>query len=345
MSPPSDLGARPRAEHSHRARLRETGEVLHLRMIVPSAIRADVDRVLADPDGLASNLIVLPGAAVDPAGDVIICDVERDDASELLALLHEVGLDRSGSIALETVDLSLGRTKRRDTLTAFGGDDDAVVWEEVEARTDEEVRLSATFLAFMSVATMIASVGVVTDQPILIVGAMVVGPEFGPLAAIAVGIVRRRPRVAARSAATLLVGFSFAILLTIAFVSALEWAGVFPSDALAQDHPLTEFIRQPNVLSYIVGFLAGIAGVLSLTSAKSGALIGVLISVTTIPAAGAIAVSVAEGEWAQAGSSSVQLLVNLVSIVMGAMITLVVQLALQRSANRRREPAGGGPSR
>ena len=100
------------------------------------------------------------------------------------------------------------------------------------------------------------------------------------------------------------------------------------------------------MLSYIVGFLGGIAGVLSLTSAKSGALIGVLISVTTIPAAGAIAVSVAEGEWAQAGSSSVQLLVNLVSIVMGAMITLVVQLAVQRSANRRRElVGGGGPSR
>ena len=147
---------------------------------------------------------------------------------------------------METVDLSLGRTKRRDALTAFGGDDDAVVWEEVEARTDEEVRLSATFLAFMTVATMIASVGVVTDQPILIVGAMVVGPEFGPLAAIAVGIVRRRPRVAARSAATLLIGFSFAILLTIGFVSALELAGVFPGDALAQEHPLTEFIRQPQ---------------------------------------------------------------------------------------------------
>ena len=119
-------------------------------------------------------------------------------------------------------------------------------------------------------------------------------------------------------------------------------AGVFPSDALAQEHPLTQFIRQPNVLSYIVGFLGGIAGVLSLTSAKSGALIGVLISVTTIPAAGAIAVSVGEGEWAQAGISSVQLLVNLVAIVMGAMVTLVVQVALQRSAMRRRQPVGGG---
>ena len=48
--------------------------------------------------------------------------------------------------------------------------------------------------------------------------------------------------------------------------------------------PLTEFISNPNFFSFFVAYLAGTAGVLSLTSAKSGALIGVLISVTTIPA-------------------------------------------------------------
>jgi hypothetical protein len=46
----------------------------------------------------------------------------------------------------------------------------------------------------MVVAMLIASIGVLVDQPILIVGAMVVGPEFGPLVALCVGIVARRPR-------------------------------------------------------------------------------------------------------------------------------------------------------
>ncbi|MET0915285.1 MAG: DUF389 domain-containing protein [Jiangellaceae bacterium] len=45
--------------------------------------------------------------------------------------------------------------------------------------------------------------------------------------------------------------------------------------------------------------MAGIAGILSLTAAKSGALIGVLISVTTVPAAGrsAVASLSASREW------------------------------------------------
>ncbi len=306
-------------------------------MIVPPALRTDVDRVLRAPDAPVTNLVVLPGAGVDPSGDVILCDIDRDATSSLLAELHGLGLDEQGSIAVESVDLALGRKRRHSAATVFGNDDDAVVWEEVEARTDDEVRLSATFLVFMAVATMIAAVGVVTDQPILIVGAMVVGPDFGPLAAIAVGIVRRRPRVVWRSTATLLIGYLSAIAVTIGFALVLEAIGIFPADPLAQAHPMTEFIWQPNALSYVVGFLAGIAGVLSLTSAKSGALIGVLISVTTIPAAGAIAVAIADTQWEQAGNSTLQLIVNLVSIVTGGVLTLAVQLRVQHRAARRRE--------
>ena len=137
--------------------------------------------------------------------------------------------------------------------------------------------------------------------------------------------------------ATIVIGFTFAILVTIGFAAALEAVGFFPDDPLDQDHPLDRVhlaAERPQLRS--VGFLAGIAGVLSLTSAKSGALIGVLISVTTIPAAAAIAVAVAGAEWDQAGSSTVQLLVNLISIIAGGVITLSVQLAVQRRADVRR---------
>ena len=49
------------------------------------------------------------------------------------------------------------------------------------------------------------------------------------------------------------------------------------------------------------------AGVLSLTSAKSGALIGVLISVTTIPAAANIGVAAAYGDGEEWRGAMVQL--------------------------------------
>ena len=47
----------------------------------------------------------------------------------------------------------------------------------------------------MITAMQIAAVGIVLDKPILIVGAMVVGPEFGPLAGLCVAMVRRQPDI------------------------------------------------------------------------------------------------------------------------------------------------------
>ena len=55
-------------------------------------------------------------------------------------------------------------------------------------------------------ATMIASIAIITDSQILVIGAMVLGPEFGAIAALGVAIVRRRPRLLWLAARTLVVG-------------------------------------------------------------------------------------------------------------------------------------------
>ena len=67
----------------------------------------------------------------------------------------------------------------RAELAARGAPSDAVVWEEVEARTSENTELSVSYLLFMVLACLIACVGIFLDSPILIIGAMVVGPSSG----------------------------------------------------------------------------------------------------------------------------------------------------------------------
>ena len=62
---------------------------------------------------------------------------------------------------------------------------------------------------------MIAACGVALDDAILIVGAMAVGPEFGPLAGICTSVVQRHARLALRSLIALLVGFAVAMLATV----------------------------------------------------------------------------------------------------------------------------------
>jgi uncharacterized hydrophobic protein (TIGR00271 family) len=321
--------------------------MLHLRLITPADRTAGVVDLIQRTVGTA-HLVVLPGAARDPSGDVVMCDVAREAGDGLLDQLQALGIDRTGSIAVEKIELSLSRRADEAEAEAPGEAADAVLWGELTEATHEESTLSVTYLAFITLATMIAACGVLLDNAILIVGAMAVGPEFGPLAGISTALVQRAPRLALRSLIALLAGFAMAMAITVGFSLLMDAIGLFSKAQLEAPRPSTRFVYAPDAFSLVVAVLAGAAGTLSLTSAKSGALVGVAISVTTVPAAANAAVALAYGDTAQTWGSTKQLLLNLAGIVLAGIVTLLLQKwlwAKQRGGPRKavRTP-GRGPA-
>ncbi|MEU2245895.1 DUF389 domain-containing protein [Streptomyces sp. NPDC019224] len=304
--------------------------MLHLRLIVPAGRTDEVVSLLERTVGTA-HLAVLPGVARDPAGDLVLCDVAREAGDELIAALRRMGLDEYGAITVENVDLTLSARADRAEEEAPGEGADAVLWEELVEATNDDSTFSATYVAFLAVATMLAACGVMLDNAILIVGAMAVGPEFGPLAGISTALVQRAPRLVWRSLWALIGGFAVAMLLTVGFAWLMDAFGLFDRGMIEGDRPNTAFVWQPDWMSFVVAFLAGIAGTLSLTSAKSGALIGVAISVTTVPAAANAAVAFSYRDYSQMTGSIQQLLANLGGIVLAGTLTLLLQKALWRT--------------
>ncbi|MEU0597750.1 DUF389 domain-containing protein [Streptomyces sp. NPDC006393] len=298
--------------------------MLHLRLITPAERTDDAVRLIERTVG-ATHLVVLRGAARNPAGDVVMCDVAREAGHELLTGLRELGIDRTGSIAVDNIELSLSERAEKAEKEAPGEGADAVLWEHLADATQEESTLSVTYLAFITLATMIAACGVLLDNAILIVGAMAVGPEFGPLAGLSTALVQRAPRPALRSLTALLVGFALAMAVTAGFSVFMDAVGLFSESKLEAPRPNTSFVYAPDWFSFVVAVLAGAAGTLSLTSAKSGALVGVAISVTTVPAAANAAVALAYGDTRQTWGSTEQLLLNLLGIVLAGTLTLLAQ--------------------
>ncbi|MFI1162241.1 DUF389 domain-containing protein [Streptomyces sp. NPDC020801] len=298
--------------------------MLHLRLIAPAERTDDVVSLIEETVG-TTHLVVLRGAARNPAGDVVMCDVAREAGDELLTGLQELGIDRTGSIAVGNIDLSLSRRAEKAEEEAPGEGADAVLWEHLTDATHEESTLSVTYLAFITLATMIAACGVLLDNAILIVGAMAVGPEFGPLAGVSTALVQRAPRLALRSLIALLAGFALAMAVTAGFSLFMDAVGLFSKAKLESARPNTNFVYAPDWFSFVVAVLAGAAGTLSLTSAKSGALVGVAISVTTVPAAANAAVALAYGDMRQTWGSTEQLLLNLLGIVLAGTLTLLAQ--------------------
>ncbi|MER7978808.1 DUF389 domain-containing protein [Streptomyces sp. NPDC095817] len=306
--------------------------MLHLRLITPADRTDDVVRLIEATVGTA-HVVVLPGAARNPAGDVVLCDVAREAGDELIGGLRDLGIDHTGSIAVEDIDLSLSKRADKAEADAPGEGADAVLWEHLEEATHEESTLSVTYVAFITIATMIAACGVVLDNAVLIVGAMAVGPEFGPLAGLCTATVQRAPRLALRSLTALLAGFAIAMAVTVLFSLFMDGVGLFTEAQLEGPRPNTGFVYAPDWFSFVVAVLAGAAGMLSLTSAKSGALVGVAISVTTVPAAANAAVALSYGDMGQTWGSTKQLLFNLLGIVLAGILTLMAQKwfwALQR---------------
>jgi uncharacterized hydrophobic protein (TIGR00271 family) len=114
-------------------------------------------------------------------------------------------------------------------------------------------------------------------------------------------------------------GFLAAIVATLLFGLAVRASGKTPAEFLNGVRPVADLINTPNIFSVIVAILAGVVGVVSLTQAKANALIGVFISVTTIPAAASVGVSIAYSSWTEARGSLLQLLLNVVLLtVVGA---------------------------
>jgi uncharacterized membrane protein len=142
-----------------------------------------------------------------------------------------------------------------------------------------------------------------------------------------------------RGLLALLDGFGLAVAAAVVFGAAIRWSGHTPRAFLTGVRPVASLIDEPNLFSVVVAVLAAIVGVVSLTEARANALIGVFISVTTIPAAAALGLSVAYGSWGRAGGSALQLLLNVgLLILVGA-----AALRAQRLIWRPRARPGAGP--
>jgi len=293
-----------------------------------------------DLEPTVCDLALVPGVASEGRGDLPLFEMAGENANNIMRLLRHSGVPATGSIVVSEPLTVVSYAGSAAEAAALGHPADGVLWAQLANKSREDARPSATFFVFLLLATLIAGIGRVLDQPILIMGAMVVGPEFAPIAAICYAIVRRRRGIAGLALTTLFGGFAACAAAAWAVWAVAYAAGVFTYEQ-ATTGPATDFIISPDGWSFVIAVLAGIAGVVSLTSSKSSALVGVFISVTTVPAVGAIGLTLAVGAWEEALGAGLQLVVNIAGLLVAGVVTLFVQLHFGRwlgriTASRRR---------
>jgi len=146
-------------------------------------------------------------------------------------------------------------------------------------------KASPEFLLFMSVATVLASIGLLQDSPAVIIGAMLVAPLMTPLLGAGLAMIQgNRPLFFTASRAILIgVCLSFTIGAFMGLVSAVLPAELFAGSGLRLTNAMISR-SHPNLLDPLIGFAAGLAGGFAVgRDKKIGALAGVAIAAALVP--------------------------------------------------------------
>lgn len=214
----------------------------HVRLISPPDQTSDIVKALSADTGV-SNLLVLPGAAHGLDGDAVQFDVRPRSANSVLRHLRTFQNGRVGTVAVDYVDATLGEGTAPASEHFLVQRDIAPVWDVVEARIRSDAVYAPSFYVLLAIAGLIGAVGILTNSQILIVGAMVVGPEYNAIMGVALGIDKRTRRPVIRGLLALLAGFSAAMFLTLLFALAIRWSGHTPKLYSLGVRPLSSTIR------------------------------------------------------------------------------------------------------
>jgi uncharacterized hydrophobic protein (TIGR00271 family) len=296
--------------------------MLRVRLTAPADRAPAVERALVDTLGL-ERVASTPAASGD--GAVLEADLRLDAADDLVATLDRLGVPPHDFVLshLEVV------APAPPGQTRLGGGE-SFAWVEVLGEARRQARPLARYFLLMVVAGVIAGLGVIKGNAILIVGAMAVSPDLLPMCAVCVGLVGGRRRLTWRALATLLLGLvvvgAAASLITVA----LDLTGIISDDLVLGAGGLSG-LAETDYSTVIVALVAGVAAMLSFETRASAA-VGVAISVTTIPASAYWGVALGAGQASGAGGALLVLAVNVCLLIVSGSTTLLVQRRLSRRA-------------
>jgi len=290
--------------------------VLHLRLSTSEDVSRLLERELGDLGGVVR---VISGPQLGSENHLLSADVEPKSADQLVALLErlEVGADDYVLTRLDVVAPLTSSEKVPGETATFA-------WIEVLGEARAHSRPIGRYLTLMAVSGVVAAIGVIKSNPILIVGAMAVSPDLLPICATCVGALDRRWRLMRRSLGTLVVGLALIGVVATALTAALEATGILAADFAISSEGVAGSLSHVDYSTVLVALAAGVAGMLAFET-RAGAAVGVAISVTTIPASAYLGVSLGIGDGSEGLGALLVLIVNVVLLMVSGCLTLAVQ--------------------
>ena len=185
--------------------------------------------------------------------------------------------------------------------------------EEFHAIAEPSVEFNKNLFAMVIIASVVAVVGLFTDNAALVIGGMLLAPLIGPMTAFAFNVAVAQPQKMLKATIN---GFS---LLAASFVTAIV---LTVATSQFVDLPITEEIILRTETSFVFLALAialGIAGGIAMSSNIPGILVGVAIAAALVPPAAVTGIGLAMWELDLFLSALVLTAMNVIGLILGMM--------------------------
>ncbi len=183
--------------------------------------------------------------------------------------------------------------------------------EELYTEMEKGAHLNSNFLLLVLLSALVAAIGLLRNDVAVIIGAMVIAPLLGPNLALAFGAALGDRDLMLDAARTNGVGLCVTLLVAglIGFILPISLES---AELSSRAHVGLE--------SIVLALAAGAAGVLSVTTGLSGALVGVMVAVALMPPAVAMGLYLGDGAIPQAYGAGLLLAANIVCVNLAAQV-------------------------
>lgn len=200
--------------------------------------------------------------------------------------------------------------------------------QQIQNELQEESTLDVSYLALIVASCAIATFGLLSNSPAVIIGAMIIAPLMLPIRGFAFGALQGNIALFRQALVSLCIGILLAIIISCC-LGKFVGLPTYGSEILARS--------RPNLLDLGIAVAAGsISGYAKLEPKISGSLAGTAIAVALMPPICVVGLGLAHLNWSLSLGATLLFLTNLLGIALSCMVTFL--LAGYTSIKRARKP-------
>ncbi|SNZ11902.1 TIGR00341 family protein [Natronoarchaeum philippinense] len=255
---------------------------------------------------------------------VVYFPLPANAVEPVLDTLQDIGVSEDAYTVVVDAETVVSR-KFDDLEERYATDDveeERISRQELRTEAEEMTPNFPIYVTLTLISAFVATAGLLLDSPAVVVGSMVIAPLIGPALGASVGTVINDDDLVREGLLYQALGIGLAIAGAAVLAFGLKVTHLVPPDLMLTSVGEINERLTPDLLSLIIALGAGVAGVLSLSTGVSTALVGVMIAAALIPPAAAAGIALAWGLPLAGLGSAVLVLVNITSVNLAGLVTL-----------------------